>query len=94
MPIKWHRDASMESVDATPAIDIGYYLGTPLPSFLPSSFTSCLCIIFTYSYTMLGLRRIIYNVCLFDFTSSLLLLSLITNPEALRLPLDPSTNGW
>jgi len=26
VPIKWHRDASADSVDSTPAIDIGYYL--------------------------------------------------------------------
>lgn len=26
VPIKWHRDASMESVNTIPAIDIGYYL--------------------------------------------------------------------
>jgi phytanoyl-CoA hydroxylase len=26
VPIKWHRDASAASVDATPAIDVGFYL--------------------------------------------------------------------
>lgn len=26
VPIKWHRDASKESVDQVPAIDVGFYL--------------------------------------------------------------------
>lgn len=26
MPIKWHRDASAESVDNVPAVDVGFYL--------------------------------------------------------------------
>jgi len=45
VPIKWHRDASMESVDSTPAIDVGFYLGD---TFLPTFFVSrrnCLMVI-------------------------------------------------